>query len=71
MPDTALYGVDPVNGRSKWNILDHTGPASYSLGGETYGQSAYGGPNTVGLNGYQAAMPEENFLILHVHELLQ
>jgi circadian clock protein KaiC len=23
------------------------------------------------LNGYQAAMPEENFLILHVHELLQ
>jgi circadian clock protein KaiC len=23
------------------------------------------------LNGYQAAMPEENFLVLHVHELLQ
>lgn len=23
------------------------------------------------LNGYQAAMPEENFLILHIHELLQ
>ncbi|HEY1425193.1 MAG TPA: ATPase domain-containing protein [Caulobacteraceae bacterium] len=23
------------------------------------------------LNGYQAAMPEENFLLLHVHELLQ
>jgi len=23
------------------------------------------------LNGYQAAMPEEQFLILHVHELLQ
>jgi circadian clock protein KaiC len=24
-----------------------------------------------GLNGYQAAMPEEQFLILHIHELLQ
>jgi circadian clock protein KaiC len=24
-----------------------------------------------GLNGYQSAMPEENFLILHIHELLQ
>ncbi|MCB8821131.1 ATPase domain-containing protein [Microvirga rosea] len=24
-----------------------------------------------GLNGYQSAMPEENFLILHLHELLQ
>jgi circadian clock protein KaiC len=24
-----------------------------------------------GLNGYQAAMPEENFLVLHIHELLQ
>ena len=23
------------------------------------------------LNGYQAAMPEENSLILHIHELLQ
>ena len=23
------------------------------------------------LNGYQAAMPEENFLVLHIHELLQ
>jgi circadian clock protein KaiC len=23
------------------------------------------------LNGYQAAMPEENFLLLHIHELLQ
>ena len=23
------------------------------------------------LNGYQAAMPEEQFLILHLHELLQ
>ena len=23
------------------------------------------------LNGYQAAMPEENSLILHMHELLQ
>ncbi len=24
-----------------------------------------------GLNGYQSAMPDENFLILHIHELLQ
>ena len=24
-----------------------------------------------GLNGYQSAMPEENFLVLHIHELLQ
>jgi circadian clock protein KaiC len=23
------------------------------------------------LNGYQAAMPEERFLVLHIHELLQ
>ena len=35
---------------------------------------ASGGIRTVildSLNGYQAAMPEENFLLLHIHELLQ
>jgi circadian clock protein KaiC len=33
-----------------------------------------GGVKTIiidSLNGYQAAMPEENFLVLHIHELLQ
>ncbi len=38
------------------------------------GKVAEGGVKAVvidSLNGYQAAMPEENFLILHIHELLQ
>lgn len=57
MPNTSLFGVDPVNGRSKWNILDHTGPTSYVVGGETLGQSVYGGPNIFGLSGFQAVIP--------------
>lgn len=58
MSDTALFGVDPVNGRSKWNILDHTGPTSYTTGGETWPlQSVYGGPNSAGLSGVQAVIP--------------
>ena len=57
MSDNSLYGVDPVNGRSKWNILDHTGPSSYVVGGETIGQSVYGGPNTYGLASYDAVIP--------------
>jgi hypothetical protein len=57
MPNTSLFGVDPINGRSKWNILDHTGPTSYATGGETFGQSVYGGPNIFGLSGFQAVIP--------------
>lgn len=57
MPNTSLFGVDPINGRSKWNILDHTGPTSYVVGGETFGQSVFGGPNIFGLSGFQAVIP--------------
>ena len=43
--------VDPVNGRSKVVIVDHSGPASYTTGGETFPQqNTYGGPNSLGLN---------------------
>jgi len=51
MADTTVIGVDPVNGRSKLTYVDHTGPTSYVTGGEAWPQqSAYGGPNAVGLN---------------------
>lgn len=54
MADKALYGVDPVNGRSKWNMVDHYGPTSYVTGGETWPQSlAGGGPNAIGLASLQ------------------
>lgn len=44
--------IDPVGGRSKLGILDHTGPASYITGGETFpAQSSFGGPNSLGLSG--------------------
>jgi hypothetical protein len=43
---------DPVGGRSKLQIVDHTGPALYLTGGETFPQqSVYGGPNSIGLAG--------------------
>lgn len=43
---------DPVGGRSKLQIIDHTGPASYVTGGETFPQqNVYGGPNSIGLAG--------------------
>jgi hypothetical protein len=43
---------DPVGGRSKLQIVDHAGPASYTTGGETFPQqSVYGGPNSIGLSG--------------------
>ena len=49
MADKALYGVDPVNGRSKWNMVDHYGPTSYVTGGEVWPQqNTYGGPNSLG-----------------------
>lgn len=54
MADKALYGRDPVNGRSAWNIVDHYGPASYVVGGETWPQApAGGGPNAIGLASLQ------------------
>lgn len=52
MPNTTLQGLqaEPVSGRVKWTFLDHTGPASYVTGGETFPtQSAFGGPNNAGL----------------------
>jgi hypothetical protein len=43
---------DPVGGRSKIQIIDHTGPASYVTGGEIFPQqNAFGGPNSIGLAG--------------------
>jgi hypothetical protein len=51
MSDKTVIGVDPVNGRSKLVYIDHAGPASYATGGEAWPQqSAYGGPNSIGLN---------------------
>lgn len=43
---------DPVGGRSKLQIIDHTGPAVYATGGEVFPQqSVLGGPNSIGLSG--------------------
>jgi hypothetical protein len=43
---------DPVGGRSKLQIVDHTGPLLYVPGGETFPQqNVYGGPNSLGLAG--------------------
>lgn len=43
---------DPVGGRSKLQIIDHAGPASYTTGGEVFPQqSVFGGPNSLGLSG--------------------
>ena len=53
MSNNQLFGADPVNGRSKWTFVDHTGPSSYVTGGETLGQSVFGGPNVLGLSGWQ------------------
>jgi len=51
MSDKTVIGVDPVNGRSKLVYVDHTGPKSYTTGGEVWPQqSVYGGPNSVGLS---------------------
>ena len=49
--NTTVSPVDPVNGRSKWITVDHTGPTSYVTGGEVFPQqSVYGGPNSLGLS---------------------
>ena len=43
---------DPIGGRSKLQIVDHTGPANYTAGGEVFPQqSVFGGPNSLGLSG--------------------
>ena len=60
MANTTLPGLqaEPVSGRVKWTIMDHTGPASYVTGGETFPfQSPYGGPNNAGLSGVYFVVP--------------
>ncbi len=57
MPNTTVVGVEPWGGRTRATVQDHTGPASYSTGGETLGQSVYGGPNVFGLAGFYAVLP--------------
>lgn len=60
MPNTTLQGLqaEPVSGRVKWTFMDHTGPASYVAGGETFPtQSAYGGPNNAGLASVYFVVP--------------
>lgn len=45
---------DPVGGRSKLQIIDHSGPIAgvYIAGGEVFPQqSVLGGPNSLGLSG--------------------
>lgn len=58
MQNTQVPGFpDPVGGRSKLQIIDHKGPASYTTGGETFPQqSTYGGPNSLGLSGVLACV---------------
>ena len=52
MPDTPVVGVEPWGGRTRAIIVEHTGPASYVQGGESWPQqSVYGGPNSLGLSG--------------------
>jgi hypothetical protein len=44
--------ADVWGGRTRAVPLDHTGPASYVTGGETFpAQSTFGGPNSLGLSG--------------------
>jgi hypothetical protein len=59
MADQILTGFpEPVAGRTKWSFVDHTGPLSYVTGGETYPtQSAFGGPNNLGLSGVYFVVP--------------
>jgi hypothetical protein len=52
MANTAIAGVEPWGGRTRAIILDHTGPSSYVIGGESLSQSANGGPNVLGLAGF-------------------
>ena len=52
MSNIVVAGVEPWGGRSRAVILDHTGPTSYATGGESLGQSAFGGPNILGLAGF-------------------
>lgn len=53
MQDTIIAGFPDVwGGRSRAVPDDHKGPASYTVGGETFpAQSVYGGPNSLGLAG--------------------
>ena len=52
MANTAVAGTEPWSGRTKAWIGDHTGPVSYTTGGESLTQSIYGGPNIFGLAGF-------------------
>ena len=53
MSNTTVAGVEPWGGRSRAVILDHTGPSSYALGGESLSQSStLGGSNVFGLAGF-------------------
>lgn len=57
MPNNVVVGVEPWGGRTRSVTYDHTGPVSYALGGETLGQSVYGGPNVFGLAGFYTVIP--------------
>ena len=50
MPNTAVSGVEPWGGRTRAIVVDHTGPTSYTTGGELLSQSStLGGSNVFGL----------------------
>lgn len=73
-----LLGIDLDALRAAGRILvEQVDAAELSPGEFAYRVRAMIGNNAVrtvvidGLNGYQASMPDESFLILHVHELLQ
>jgi circadian clock protein KaiC len=73
-----LIGIDLETMRASGNLfIEQVDAAELSPGEFAYrvrSRIDRHGVKTVvidGLNGYQAAMPEEQFLILHIHELLQ
>jgi len=73
-----LMGIDLDALCASGNLfIEQVDAAEFSPGEFTYRVRARVDLNSVktvvidGLNGYQTAMPEEKFLILHIHELLQ
>jgi hypothetical protein len=57
MANNVVVGVDAWGGRTKSVTMDHSGPASYTLGGEVLGQAKGGGPNVFGLAGFYSVIP--------------
>lgn len=58
MADTKLNDYPARLGDKQWVIVDHTGPASYTTGGETLGNAnAFTGVSAQGLGSIDAVLP--------------